>query len=151
MLVLEGLLGKRRCGCGFSWGHGHWWWRFWGVLSYVNSRGGRHLAWVVCSKTWPHPTACRLQCWDASSQTTKRVGTLSHPSADRLPENFWSPWPPLDTPLDTALPTSGQALAPPTRKPAQASRLASPTRGQTQKQDYYSRAVCGTESTNTEI
>ena len=35
-------------------------------------------------KTWPHPTACRLQCWDSSGQTTNRVGTQPHPSADSL-------------------------------------------------------------------
>ena len=42
-------------------------------------------------KTWPHPMACMLQCWNTSGQTTKRVGTQPHPSADRLPKVILSP------------------------------------------------------------
>lgn len=42
--------------------------------------GGCHFL----TKTWPHPTTCRLQCWDSSGQTANRVGTQPHPSADSL-------------------------------------------------------------------
>ena len=54
-----------------------------------------------------HPTACRLQCWGASGQTTNRVGTQTHPSADRLPEVVLSQQLPINTPLDTTLCTQG--------------------------------------------
>ena len=52
--------------------------------------GNCSLAWALKdaaffpAKTWPHPTACRHQCWDASGQTTNRAGTQPHPSAERL-------------------------------------------------------------------
>ena len=36
----------------------------------------------------PANAHCRLQCWEASGQTTKRVGTQPHASADRLPKDF---------------------------------------------------------------
>ena len=52
----------------------------------MNPPGGCHFL----TKTWPHPTAYRNQCWDASGQTTNRSGTQSHPSADRLPKIFLS-------------------------------------------------------------
>ena len=45
---------------------------------------GRH----YLTKTWPHPTICRLQCWDTSGQTTNRVGTQPHPLADKLLKVF---------------------------------------------------------------
>ena len=92
------------------------------------------------TETCPHPTACRLQCWDASGQTTNSVGTQPHPSADRVPKVILSPQLPLNTPLDMALAirgkdpapsTSGQVPVPPTRKPAQAPQPTSPTREQT--------------------
>ena len=44
----------------------------------------------LLTKTCPRPTACRLQCWDASGQTTNRAGTQPYPSADRLLEVFLS-------------------------------------------------------------
>ena len=88
---------------GSLWGQGHWWWRYWGVLIGMSSPGGHHFD----TKTWLHPIACRLQCWDTSGQTTNRVGKEPHPSADRLPKIFRSPQPSLNTPLDTALPTRG--------------------------------------------
>ena len=36
-------------------------------------------------QTWPYPIDCRLQCWNASGQTTSRMGAR-HPSADRVPK-----------------------------------------------------------------
>ena len=108
------------------------------MLIGVSSRRGHHFG----TKTWPHPTACRLQCWDASGQTTSGMGerTQPHPSADRLPKVVLSSQPPKNIPLDTALPTRGtspapttsvQASVPPTRKPTQASGPTSATREQT--------------------
>ena len=105
-------------------------------LITVSSPEGHHFG----TKTWPHPTACSLQCWDTSGQTTNRVGTQPHPSTNKLPKVVLNPQLPLNTLLDTAcppegqnpaLPTSGQAQVPPTRKPAQAPGPSSPTRGQT--------------------
>ena len=80
----------------------------------------------------PPPTGGRLQFWDVSSQTTTRVGTQLHPSADRLLQVVLStqlsdklyslthPCPPPER-QDPIPPTSGQVPVPPTRKPAQAS------------------------------
>ena len=53
--------------------------------------------------TWPHRRAYRLQCWEASGQTTNRLGTQPHLSADRLPKVIWDTQPPLNIPLNTAL------------------------------------------------
>ena len=53
--------------------------------------------------TWPHRRAYRLQCWEASGQTTNRLGTQPHLSADRLPKVSWDTQPPLNIPLNTAL------------------------------------------------
>ena len=103
------------------------------LLISMSSPGGHHFG----IKTWPYLTAYRLQCRKASGQTTSKMGTQPHPSADRLPKAILSSQPPINTPLDTALPTRGtrptseQAPVPPTRKPAQASGPTSPTRGQT--------------------
>ena len=58
------------------------------------------------------PTACRLQCWDASGEMTNMAGTEPHPSVDRLPKDFLSPQPPLDMPLDMALPSRGPRPSP---------------------------------------
>ena len=52
----------------------------------VSSPGGSHLD----TKTRPHPTACRLQCWDTSAQTSNRMGERPRPSADRLPSHLKS-------------------------------------------------------------
>ena len=67
----------------------------------------RELSWKSClgTKTWPHSTACRLQCWDTSGQTTNRVETQPHSSTERLPQVILSPQPPRDMPPDTALHT----------------------------------------------
>ena len=101
----------------------------------MSSPGGLHFG----TKPWSHPTAYRLQCWDSSGQTTHWAEAQPHASADKLPKDFLIQAP-LDTPLDSALPTraprlssihQGQASVPPTRKPEQASRPASRTRGQT--------------------
>ena len=34
------------------------------------------------------PNSLQLRCWDTSGQTTSRVGTQPHPSADRLPKLY---------------------------------------------------------------
>ena len=92
------------------------------------------------TKMWLHQTACRLQCWNAFSQTTNRVGTQPHPSVDGCLNSSWHhshlqthplTWPcPTDT-QDPSPPTGGQAPVPPIRKPAQACGTTSLTRGQT--------------------
>lgn len=83
--------------------------------------------WLISTKTWPQPKACRYQCHNASGQTTNWAATQPHSPTDRLCKDFLSSQPPLEMPLDTALPTegqdltpftSGQALALPSRKPA---------------------------------
>ena len=101
---LGGSPGEAGVDCGSLWGQGRWWWRPRGIFISVSSPGGRHFG----TETWPHPTTCRLHCGDASSQTTNRVGTHHHPSADRLPKVILSPQPSLNTPLDMALPTRGK-------------------------------------------
>ena len=65
------------------------------------------------AKTWPHPAAHRFQCWNASGQTTNRVGTHTHPSADRLLKVFLNPQLHLNTPLTQPCPPDGQDPAPP--------------------------------------
>ena len=85
------------------------------------------------SKTWPHPIACRLQSWDASGQTTNRVGTEPHLLTDRLLKVIMSSQPPPDLLLDIAqltparqdpaLPTGGKLLVFPSRRPAPASGI----------------------------
>ena len=79
--------GELRGGCGSLWGQRHWWQWFWGVLIGVRLLGGCHFL----TKTWPHPTAYRPQCWDTSGQTTNRVGTQPQPPADRVPKILVSP------------------------------------------------------------
>ena len=59
------------------------------------------------TKTWLDPTACRPQYWDISGQTTKKTGTQSHPSADRLHNDILSPKAPPDIPLDRVLHREG--------------------------------------------
>ena len=93
--------GEAGVGCGSLWGQGHWWRRPQGTFIGVCSPGGHHLG----TKTWPHPTACRLQCWDDSGQTTNGVGTQPHPSADKLSKAVLSQRLPINRPLDMALPT----------------------------------------------
>ena len=106
--------------------------------------------WVardISTKTWPHPITCRLQYWDHSGQTEKKVRTQLHPS-DRLPKDFLSPQSPLDIPLDMALPTrpycihQWEVTNPSHRKSAQASRPDSTTRGQKSEVRNNSPIVC---------
>ena len=106
-----------------------------GVFIGVSPLGGCHFL----IKTKPHPTACRLQYWDTSGQTTNRAGTQPHQSADWLLKVFLSTQLPNKHPLtwhclpdgqDPATPTSGQVPVLPNRKLAQASLTASTTRGQ---------------------
>ena len=89
-------------------------------------RGGHFLP-----QTWPHPRPYRLQYCEPSRQTTNRVGTQSHSSADSCLKSSWAHNCQLNTPLEIALPTNGQELVPPTRKPAHALRLALCARRQT--------------------
>ena len=102
LLVLESLLERQQGlggdGCNSPWGHGHWLQTFWGAFSCMSTATGG---------CWTHPTACRCQCWDTSGQTTNCAGRQPHPSANRMPKDFLSPQPPLDMPLDMALPTRG--------------------------------------------
>ena len=55
--------------CGSLPGQEHWWKKYWRVLTGVSCPRGCHCD----AKTWPHPIALRLQCWDASGQTINRV------------------------------------------------------------------------------
>ena len=89
-------------------GQGHWWQRPQRILISVSSPRGHHFD----IKAWPYPTAYRLQCWNASCQTTSRVGIQPHPSTDRVPEAILSSQPLLNTILDTALSTRGTTHSP---------------------------------------
>ena len=132
---LEGSPGESGGDSDSPQGQGCSWWRYWEPLIGMSCPGGHHFD----TKTWPHWTV--LQCWDASGQTTNRVGRQTHLSADRLPKVFLSPEPTLNTLLGTTLPTRGTKtqLHPPVgrhkslpqgslHKPL---RQASHTRGQT--------------------
>ena len=80
--------------------------RYWGAtgeLIDMSSPGGCHCD----TKTWLHPTAYKLQFWDTSGQTAKRVRTQPHPSTDRMPKLFLSSKPHLNKPFDMTLPTRG--------------------------------------------
>ena len=59
----------------------------WELLLEVHTKT---LAWIITAKTWTHPIAYRLQCYDASGQTTNMAVTQHHSSADRLPKDFLS-------------------------------------------------------------
>ena len=100
---LGGSPGEAEVGCGSLWGQRQRWWRPQPIFISMTSPRGHHFG----TETWPHPTACRLQCWDTSGQTSNRAGTQPHPSADRLSEVLLTPQPPINTPLDTVLPTRG--------------------------------------------
>ena len=74
----------------------------------TGSRGTRKYYWHELfwrPPFWNQDPA--LPIGSVSSQTTKRVGTQPHPSADSLVKDSLSPQPPLDTSLDMALPTRG--------------------------------------------
>ena len=100
---LGGLLGEAEVGHGCLWGQVHCWRRPQEIIIAMSSLGDRHLG----TDSWPQPTAYRLQCRDASGQTTNKVGTQPHPPADRLPKVFLTPQLPLNKPSDKALPTKG--------------------------------------------
>ena len=108
---LGGSLGEVGMGCGsplpVGWGQGHRWQRPQGILVIMSFSRGHHLG----TKTWPHPIGCRLQLWNTQGQIINRVGTQPLPSSDRLPKVILSPEPPLNTPLDMALPTRGTRLS----------------------------------------
>ena len=67
--------------------------------------GSRHLAWIISTKTWPHPVTYRQQFCDASGQATNKVGLQPPQSADRVLKDFLNPQPRLDKPLGMTLPT----------------------------------------------
>ena len=148
----------------YWWGEG-WLWLTVGIrtlvaetpeLITVSSPEGHHFG----TKTWPHPTACSLQCWDTSGQTTNRVGTQPHPSTNKLPKVVLNPQLPLNTLLDTALSTRGTkpssthqwAGTSPTHQEACTSPWTKLTHqgADTRSKRNYSPAVCRTETTNTE-
>ena len=86
------------------------------------------------------PQAKQPTVWEHSS-THQQTGCLK----DFL-SHFWThhlTWPCPPEGQVPVLPTNGQALALPTRKPAHASRPASPTRGRHQEQDYCNLAASG--------
>lgn len=103
-----------------------------GLLSGRTPPRSRHFF----SRTWPLPTACKLQCW--------RPAAWEHSPTYQQKHNLKSfEGCPLNRSPDTALPTKGQAPAlptsrqeqvPPTGKPAQVSQ-SHPPRGRRQKQE----------------
>lgn len=46
---------------------------------------------TIFSKTWPHPTACRLQCWRRNKSSNEQGETQPHQLADRLHKGFLTP------------------------------------------------------------
>ena len=131
---------------GSLWGQKHWQWHFWWVIICMSPPGGCHFL----PKTQHHPTACRLQCWDISGQTTNKAGTQPHPLADRLLKIF----------LSMALPTRGTGListhqwaeARPSHREACISLLDSiiHQRADSRSKKNYSPVACETENTITE-
>ena len=117
LLVLEGLFGKRAVTVADpedvnTVG------RDIGAYSSVWTLAGSwHLAWVITTKTWPHPTAYSPGMPQAKQQGRNTAPLL----ADRLPKDFLIPQPPC--PLTQPCPP-----------------------GRHQKQENYNPAVCGTES-----
>ena len=82
---------------------GRWLWiTVWTKSLATEILGSTH--WLEPSQRLPlaTPSACRLQCWLASCQTTNRVGTQPHSSADK--------W--IKVLLGTALPTRGTRPSP---------------------------------------
>ena len=112
------------------------------------------------TKTWSHPTACRFQCWNASGQTTNKIGTQPDSTADRLPKVLMSSQPPQNTPFDTALPTRvtkpssthHSADTSPSHQEAYTSPWTNITHlgADTRSKRYYDPAVCREDTTNTE-
>ena len=151
-----------------TWGGRGWLWLTVGTRTLVvEGSGNTHqyqLSWDKhLSRDWPHSTACRLRCWDILLQTTKRRGTQAHPSADRLLKVFLIPWPPINTPHDTALctrgigsssntalPTSEQVPISPTRKPTSPKTNLTHQETDNRSKRNYNPAACRMETTNRE-
>jgi len=60
-----------------------------------------------CHQDLIPPNGLRLHCWNASGQKINRVEMWPHPLVDRLPKVILSQQLPLNTALNTALPTRG--------------------------------------------
>ena len=71
--VLVSFLKETVVSCGSHWWYGHWQWRLQVIFMSISSSG----CWYFGTNTWPHPTVCRLHCWDTSGQTTSRVGNIA--------------------------------------------------------------------------
>ena len=81
LLILEGLLGKQEAAVTHCLGKD------------TGGRGTREysLVWtvldaVIWGQDWPHPTACRLPCWNASGQTINMAGTQKWRWSKGVPE-----------------------------------------------------------------
>ena len=153
---LGGSPGEAEVSSGSLWGQGHWWQRNQQIFIGVSSPRGHQFV----TETWPHLTAYRLQCWDASDKITNRVGTQPHPSADRLPKVILILQPPLNTPLDTPLPTRGTRPSSAHQwtgtSPSHQEACTSPWTDLTHQgadsrsERSYNPATCGMEATNRE-
>ena len=64
---------EARSRCGSLWRQRQWLWWFCGIFIGMRSPKGCHFL----TKIRPHPTACRLQCWDVSVQIINRWGSIS--------------------------------------------------------------------------
>lgn len=112
------------------------------------------------TKTWPHPAARRLQCWDTSGQTARRVGTQSHPSSGRLLKVLLNPQLTLNITLGLALPIRGTrpssthqwAGTSSYHQEANTKPLGQPHMlgGRHQRKHNYNHAACRTWTTNTD-
>ena len=100
--------------------------------------GWRQAFWIPGTKTWPQPTACKLQFWNTSGQMAQQ-GRIQ-PQLPAVIRDFLNPKLPLDVSLDTTLPTRGPrpnsthqwaGAGPFPQMPVQTSRPASPTGGKT--------------------
>ena len=65
----------------------------------IAEQTGTYHKWHLSTKTWPHPAAYSLHCWDTPDWTTHWV----EDTADKLSKDFTSPHPPLDLLLDIVL------------------------------------------------
>ena len=88
---LRGYPGEVGVSYGSLWRQGRWWQIPHGILISMSSPGGYHFG----SETRPHKIAFRLHFWDTLHQTTNRIKTQPHPSADRQMKvvlSQHSPW-----------------------------------------------------------
>ena len=67
--------------------------------------GWRQAFWIPGTKTWPQPTAYKLQFWNTSGQMAQQ-GRIQ-PQLPAVIRDFLNPKLPLDVSLDTTLPTRG--------------------------------------------